>query len=124
MTVLCEEHVVCSECGAERVKTPTGRVCPNGHGRIWPQVSQAAVRKCMRDRDARIRLAAMPAATRRRGVWSITGMPGDYRWVSACKITAVVGGSHVIARAGSCKMGKPRIAIFAPTTTAALGRKE
>lgn len=27
----------CSECGEARVRTPSGYVCPNGHGRIVPR---------------------------------------------------------------------------------------
>ena len=26
----------CDVCGEYRIRTPSGRVCPNGHGRIYP----------------------------------------------------------------------------------------
>ena len=36
--------VVCKECGEVRFNTPSGSVCPNGHGRLAPRVSSVARR--------------------------------------------------------------------------------
>ena len=36
--------VVCNGCGEIRFNTPSGSVCPNGHGRIAPRVSSVARR--------------------------------------------------------------------------------
>lgn len=35
----CIDDVICDECGEVRIKTPSGAVCPNGHGRVKPGVT-------------------------------------------------------------------------------------
>ncbi|TWU22483.1 hypothetical protein Pla52o_35390 [Novipirellula galeiformis] len=37
---LLRKKVACKECGEIRVNTPSGSVCPNGHGRIFPPVEE------------------------------------------------------------------------------------
>lgn len=39
------QHLICSECGGERVLTASGMVCPNGHGRIFPPMTNSQIRK-------------------------------------------------------------------------------
>jgi hypothetical protein len=33
-------HLICDECQSERMPTPSGSVCPNGHGRIHPRTPE------------------------------------------------------------------------------------
>lgn len=33
--------LICEECGEVRIKTPSGAVCPAGHGRIKPGVTES-----------------------------------------------------------------------------------
>lgn len=44
---------VCNECGATRVRTRTGFVCPDGHGKVFiiPSPASAKRRECLAWRD-------------------------------------------------------------------------
>lgn len=42
---LLKAEVTCKECGAIRDNTPSGSVCPNGHGKIQPPVKEKYLRR-------------------------------------------------------------------------------
>ena len=39
-----DRFLVCPECGEVRMKVPSGAVCPNGHGRIMPGVTDSELK--------------------------------------------------------------------------------
>jgi hypothetical protein len=61
---------VCPECKAERIRTASGAVCPQGHGRIVPiAVNQSLF------------LKSLPIATRIGSTkrWQLKGKRGEYQ---------------------------------------------
>lgn len=61
----------CEECGAIRERTPTGTVCPFGHGRIHPPLSRSQWFTLLRHRWA----LALPRAVRTKEGWLVDGSP-------------------------------------------------
>lgn len=41
-------HFVCEECGSVRMRTPSGTVCPNGHGMLHPPASAWQLKRVRR----------------------------------------------------------------------------
>ena len=71
-------RLICPECNEIRIKTPSGAVCPNGHGRLQAGVTEAQLRfaikiqwieslpKAMRiNNGPRIKVADRP------GIWRV-----------------------------------------------------
>lgn len=44
--------VICGVCGEIRMNTPSGSVCPNGHGKMMPKVPRSAYRLYERYRES------------------------------------------------------------------------
>src|SRR3990172_8309025 len=45
MVTSAENVAVCPECGEARIRVPSGFVCPNGHGRIYPAPARSSHRR-------------------------------------------------------------------------------
>lgn len=59
---------ICSECGSVRMQTPSGTVCPNGHGRLFPKAAQVQL-------DTAWKYSLPVAVPLGRGKWRVNGVP-------------------------------------------------
>lgn len=72
------QHLICSECGGERVRTASGMVCPNGHGRIFPPMTNSQIRKVRQAIEIEKLPKAMHVAIEKRTRFAIEGMNGTW----------------------------------------------
>ena len=75
------QHLICSECGGERVRTASGMVCPNGHGRIFPPMTNSQIRKVRQAIEIEKLPKAMHVAIEKRTRFTVEGMDGT--WLKA-----------------------------------------
>lgn len=66
-------RLCCAECGEKRMRTPTGAVCPNGHGRIHPYLSK-------REAERQWKKGLPKACYESAGRYVIAGMAGGAVW--------------------------------------------
>lgn len=78
MQTATREHryswMICSECGSVRMRTPSGTVCPRGHGKLYPRVTNGQLNVVDRYRWA----DSLPTATKVDGDWMIDDHPGFF----------------------------------------------
>jgi len=95
------EKLVCPECDATRIKTPSGATCPNGHGRIQPNVKAHQVRAARRLRW----MMELPVATTSgKGAYSIGGLEGVWE-VSPFEDTYIPPGTRYVPTGGTPASG-------------------
>lgn len=76
-----ENRVTCKECGKIRMNTPSGSVCPDGHGKLYPSVSARAKRAVLRWREIRDLPEPTPAF-QFKNIWKIEGEKGYFKRVT------------------------------------------
>lgn len=77
MTATLISPLICPECETVRVRSPSGTVCPNGHGRIHPKASAGQLKTARRHQWA----STLPVATKvkKRGrKYTIAGCDGEF----------------------------------------------
>lgn len=83
MNILLESKafkVHCDDCGKMLIRTPSGRCCPAGHGKIHKPFPERWVSRLNRFDWAN----SLPVATRKgRKGWEITGVDGLHQIVNA-----------------------------------------
>ncbi len=70
----------CGECGEIRIPTPSGSVCPNGHGKIHPKIT-ARLKRMAADWDWAKTLPEATAKTHGGRRYTVNGLDGDWKIV-------------------------------------------
>lgn len=76
-----KKQVTCPECGSVRMNTPSGSVCPNGHGRLHPRVSESA-RTRLRKWKENCHLPEAKPAFQFTNIWTLEGEDGYFKRVT------------------------------------------
>lgn len=68
-------NLICPDCGEVRMRTPSGTVCPNGHGRIHPKATATQIKTAQHHKWAN----GLPRATRVKSKqYEIAGREGVF----------------------------------------------
>jgi len=70
-----QRNMYCDECGCERMESPSGCVCPEGHGRIFPRVQEIDRRSYLFTQ----RLRRLPVAHKEGRRYRVDGKEGLFR---------------------------------------------